>query len=128
MASFEVIFSDVNLRAGLDPKELVTNAESLNQNIEQIFETPYESKWFRPEIGSNIQKYLFEPIDDITSDRLRSEMQVALNANGEGRMVFTEITVIPDAPNEQYFVRLVYDAPALSARNISFTFNLKRAA
>lgn len=126
MANVEVIYSDVNLTAGLEPNELVFNAESVNQNIASIFDTPLRSKWHRPRIGSDVNRYLFEPIDDITSERIKYAMERALEDNYERRVVFTRIDVLPDPANDQYFVNIQYRAPELEAREFTFQFNLSR--
>lgn len=126
MANIEVLFSDVNLYAGKTQSELVRNADSLNQNIACIFETPRKSKWFRPRLGCDVGKHLFEPIDDVTAGRIQYDMERALTDNGEYRIVFDQIVVIPDPQNDQYFVNIQYRAPELEARQFTFQFNLSR--
>jgi phage baseplate assembly protein W len=120
------LYSDVNFTPIIRPVEIVTDADSINQNIAAIFDTPVGSKWFRPSIGSNVNALLFDPIDDITSDALRYEMETALRRNGENRVNFTEVIVIPDPDNLQYYVEIHYNAPQLMLRNQIFRFNLSR--
>ena len=122
----EVVYSDVNLLAGVEPDELVFNDRALNQNIAAILDTPIGSKWFRPRIGSNLNRHLFEPIDEITAEKIRRDLASALEANYERRLVFTRIEVIPDPQNEQYFVSLEYTAPELESRMFTFQFNYSR--
>lgn len=126
MANVEVVYSDINLSAGLEPSELVFNSDSVNQNIASIFDTPKLSKWHRPQIGSDVNRFLFEPIDDITSDRIKYAMERALEENFETRVIFTLIEVIPDPGNDQYYVNVQYRAPMLEAREFTFQFNLSR--
>lgn len=126
MSKFDVVYSDVNFVAGVEPSEIVTNEQAINQNIAMIFDTPYKSKWYRPRIGSNIHKYLFEPIDQTTADRIRFDMLQALSENGEWRVVFDAVLVLPDPENEQYFVMIRYRAPDLEDRQYTFQFNLVR--
>ena len=122
----QTIFSDVNLRAGNSPEELVKNEHTINQNIGAIFETPVGSKWYRPRIGSGVNKYLFDPIDTITANRIRREMEQALYSNGETRIEFGTIEVLPDVENQQYFVNIPYTSPFLEARQYNYQFNLSR--
>lgn len=126
MANIEILYSDVNMRAGSNPAELVFNEKSVEQNILSIFETQVGSKWFRPTIGSNISRYLFEPIDMITAERIRFDMAQTLQDNGEFRVRFTLIEVLPDVLNEQYYVNIEYEAPELDQRKYTFQFNLSR--
>jgi phage baseplate assembly protein W len=122
----KIIYSDINKRAGDQTNEVVTNAASLNQNIIAIFETPIGSKWFREDIGTNIEQLLFDPIDDITADSIREEMVIALENNKEDRLVFTAVTVLPDPVNSQFYVKIVYTAPELELYNYGFSFNLAK--
>lgn len=126
MANIEVLYSDININAGLTPAELVRNQDSLNQNIATIFDTPKKSRWFRPRIGSDVGRYLFDPIDEVTANRIQFDMEKALVENGEQRLVFDQVVVIPDPQNEQYFVSIAYRAPELEARQFTFQFNLSR--
>lgn len=123
MATLKPIFSDINFRMGSSREELVLDAASINQNIIAIFETQPGSKWFRPEVGSLVDRYLFEPIDEITADKIQTEMSTVLEQNGEFRVFFNEVIVIPDPPNAQYYVKITYSVPALQ-NQFSFNFNL----
>lgn len=126
MANIEVIYSDVNLAAGIEPRELVVNSDSINQNIANIFDTPKKSKWHRPRVGSDINRHLFEPIDDLTAERIKYDMARALDENGEHRLIINQVIVLPDPENAQYYVEIRYSAPELEAREFSFQFNLSR--
>jgi phage baseplate assembly protein W len=108
---------------GLNLEELVLDSDSINQNLIAIFETPPGSKWFRPELGSMIERFLFEPIDEITAGKIRSEISTVLEQNGEYRLIFNEILVIPDPSNARYYVKITYSVPTLQNR-FSFNFNL----
>lgn len=120
------IYSDINFDPINIPQELVLDADAVNQNIAAIIDTPIGSKWFRPRIGSNIQALLFEPIDDVTSDALRYELETTLRRNGENRVFFKEVIVLPDPDNQRYYVEIHYTAPQLQVRNQIFKFNLSR--
>jgi phage baseplate assembly protein W len=108
---------------GSNLEELVVDSSSINQNLIAIFETPPGSKWFRPEIGSMIERFLFEPIDEITAGKIRSEISTILDQNGEYRLIFNEILVVPDPSNAQYYVKITYSVPTLQNK-FSFNFNL----
>ena len=121
--SVKATYSDINFRVLDKPEELVIDAESINQNILAIFQTPIGSKWFRPKIGSNVEKYLFEPIDETTSRNIRDEMISTLEDNSEFRVQFDEVLVIPDPSNAQYYVKITYSVPTLDNK-YTFNFNL----
>ncbi len=129
MADYEykATFSDVGLTAGTSSTyELVQDEASINQNIMMIVSTPVRSKWWRPEIGANLNTYLFEPIDDITSSKIQTELSSILDSNLENRVVFQKIEVIPDVSNQNYYVEVIYTIPALQGKLVNFAFTLGR--
>jgi len=119
------IYSDINLRQ--DPKTLVVDADSINQNITMILGVRKKTWWWGPEKGSFLSQYLFDPIDNITANKIKTEMINALTENGENRIVFKKINVIPDIENQQYYCEIYYDVPFLRLKGINFSFNLSRA-
>ncbi len=124
----DVIYSDVSLFAGTSSDaELVFNEHSINQNILLIATTPRGSKWWRPEIGSNLHQYLFDPVDSITADNIQRELQFTLESNLESRVVFSKIEVLPDAINQNFYVNIEYRAARLGDKRISFEFTLGRS-
>jgi phage baseplate assembly protein W len=121
-------YSDINLFLGTSDKNLlVTDVNAVNQNIMMILDTPKQSKWWRPRIGSNISKFLFEPIDDLTATKIKTEIVQVLESNGEFRVKLNYVDVIPDYDNEQYYVEVGYNSTLLNQNNLSFAFNMARA-
>lgn len=125
----KVTFSDINLSAGtISPFEVVSDIDSINQNIMLIAATPKRSKIWRPELGSNIVEYLFEPIDGQTANAIRVELIKALEENYEYRVVLRNIEVIPDLVNQSYYVDMDYTVPSLGKSPKDFQFILNRNA
>lgn len=119
------VYSDISVAAGTnDDQELVFDEHSINQNILMISQTPIGSKWWRPNIGSNLHQYLFDPVDDITADRIRRELQFVLEDNLERRVIFQKIEVLPDRANQSFYVNIVYVASRLEGKKVSFEFTL----
>lgn len=121
----KIIYSDVSIDAGTNNNaELVINENSINQNILMISQTPIGSKWWRPHIGSNLHQYLFEPVDDVTADKIRRSLSYALQNNLENRVVFTKVEVLPDRQNQNFYVNVEYYVSRLEGRTVSFEFTL----
>ena len=81
------IYSDINLWVGKFSNDLIVHDyDAINQNIFLIVTTPIRSKWFDPFLGSNIPKYLFEPMDDITASDIKTEIGTLLTRNLEYRV------------------------------------------
>lgn len=120
-------YSDINLYVTrLSNKDLVFGYESINQNIFLIVLTPIRSKWFRVRYGSNIPKYLFEPMDDMTASRIRGEIMTLLVRNDELRVKINAVRVTPDYTNQLYVVEINYVAVNLGSDPYILRFGLNR--
>lgn len=123
------IYSDVNLYVGrFSNKELVYDYEAINQNIFLIITTPIRSKWFRVRLGSNIPKYLFEPMDDMTANKIKGEILHLLKRNQELRVQITSVRVVPNYNTQLYAVEIVYTAENIGDEPFAFQFGLNRQA
>lgn len=121
-----IVFSDVNMDLNTESQyDIVLDEESIQKSVTMILGTKIGSRVFRRDFGSNLESLLFDPMDDITIEKIKSDMITAIG-KWENRIVMNEVTVKPDYPNEQYFVRLGYTIPALGNRSATFLFNLKK--
>lgn len=62
---------------------------------------------FQPEIGSNIRKLLFEPIDYITTNSLKSAIETTVN-NFEPRVKLSQVTVRANELKNSYDVTMEF--------------------
>lgn len=62
-------------------------------------------KPFRPEIGSNIRKLLFENMDNITASALKREIELVIT-NFEPRAILRYVNVKPDFDNNAFGVEV----------------------
>lgn len=123
------LYSDINLYVGrFSNKELVFDYDSINQNIFLIITTPIRSKWFRVRFGSNIPQYLFEPMDDMTASRIRSEIMTLLKRNQELRVVINAVRVVANYTAQAYAVEIIYTAVEISDQPYTFQFGLNKQA
>lgn len=119
------IYSDVNLWPGVvSNSALVFDEKAVEQNIMMLLMTPVKSAWFDPAIGTTIDTLLFDPVDDITSQKMRREIMTVLPRNGETRLVFTSVEVMPDPENNDFYIRIAYEVPGLDYKKFSFDFTL----
>lgn len=123
-----VVFSDVNLDLNTESKlELVYNEDSINKSIVTILGTRRSTRPFRRNFGSYVNDILFDPMDEISTSRLRREIIDAIQ-EWEPRITMDKTEVLLDYPNQQYFIELTYRIPALGNRVSSINFNLKRGS
>ena len=123
----KVVFSDLNLSydsRAAEPNDMVFNEESLNKAIVTILGTRRGSRVFRRDFGSNLVDMLFEPIDEITAQRIESEILRAIG-DYESRITMRSATVIPDYAEQRYFVELEYVIPQLNNKSSEFSYGKK---
>ncbi len=119
------LFSDVNM--GLKDEnnyELVFDETSVEKSIITILSTKVGSRVFRRDFGSVLDDILFDPMDDITVERIKMGIIDAVS-RWETRIEVQSSEVKPDYDNRQYFVRLIYIIPSLNNKQVNFVFNLK---
>lgn len=124
-----VLYSDINYNIGVrGNKTVVTNLESIKQNILLILGTPIHTKWFRPETGNYLDTYLFDPIDDLQAGKITDEIYRVLQNSPqlENRIKVVNINVLPDEPNNQYYVEIFYEVPEFKSNNETLGFGLAR--
>lgn len=121
------IYSDINLWVGKFSNDLIVHDyDAINQNIFLIVTTPIRSKWFDPFLGSNIPKYLFEPMDDITASDIKTEIGTLLTRNLEYRVKIENVRVIPNYDMQVYGVEVNYVCDELSNASNQFRFALNK--
>lgn len=121
------IYSDINLWVGRFSNDLIVyDYDAINQNIFLICTTPIRSKWFDVFLGSNIPKYLFEPMDATTAADLRVEISTLLSRNLEYRVLIRNVQVIPHYESQVYAVQVDYISEEISDTVHKFQFALNK--
>lgn len=120
-------YSDINLWVGRFSNDLIIyDYDAINQNIFLIITTPIRSKWFDVYLGSNIPKYLFEPMDNITARDIRSEIFTLLSRNLETRVVINSVQVVPHPEEQVYVVEIEYTVEEIAETSTTFRFALNK--
>lgn len=76
-------------------------------SVKNLILTNYYERPFRPELGSNVRRMLFEPMDSITSSLLEREIRQVVE-NFEPRVTVRDISVSPDFDNNSYKVGMTF--------------------
>jgi phage baseplate assembly protein W len=101
MANLQKIYSDLDLTFRRLP---VTNdvalsydEQSVIRSVRNLLLTGFYERPFQPNLGSNLNKLLFEPADQITSNLIESEVRNVIS-NFEPRVTVNTInvTISPD--------------------------------
>lgn len=79
------------------------NEMAVINSIKNLILTGHYERPFQPDIGSNIQKLLFENMDNITATAIQREILQTIK-NFEPRVTIDTITVKPDFDNNSFTV------------------------
>jgi phage baseplate assembly protein W len=104
-------FKDLDLSFAIHPVRKDVNIHKAEyaviNSVKNLILTNHYEKPFRPQIGSNIRKLLFENIDSIIAAQIESAVVETIN-NFEPRVSVSEITAIPDPDNNRYKLQLEF--------------------
>ena len=76
-------------------------------SIKNLISTNHYEVPFQPELGCNVRKLLFEPLDMVTSTLIEREIIETIN-NFEPRASVSKVVVKPDFDNNGFKVELLF--------------------
>ncbi len=125
----DVVWLDVNSRLSLNGKpDLLPNIQAINNSLFNLFATPIGTRGpiFQPEYGTGLYHIIHEPLDLITSNRLKQVLIQAIQ-RWEPRIELdlSLTTVVPDYDRAAFVVQVAYNLVGLKT-NETATFLLKR--
>ncbi len=100
------------------------DVNSLKQSIRSLLFTTRGERLFQTEIGSDIYRLLFEPVEPITTETLRYSIQLTLE-NFEPRILVDLIEVVPLYDENSYEISIFFTIRGI-AQSASFTTYLER--
>ena len=90
-----------------------TGASAVKGAIVSILKTDFNERLFQPEFGSNIRALLFEPMNPITEERIKTAVEDAVKAH-EPRAQIIGITVEGQEEQNRYLVSVVFNVASES--------------
>ncbi len=84
-----------------------TSSAAVKQAIEALLKTNHYERPMQPHIGSDIKKLLFEPMDGITAELLKSEVTQAVT-RVEPRASILNTKVTPQYEKNRYVVSITF--------------------
>lgn len=84
-----------------------TNENSISQAIRNLLLTAHYERPFNPELGSNLKKFLFEPIDNVTTSLIQDAIYQTLT-NYEPRVTISEVVAAPNFDENRYDVSVTF--------------------
>ena len=83
------------------------NETAIARSIRNLILTAPGERPFNPELGSQVSRLLFDPIDDITTEALREQIENTIN-NFEPRCELTSVDVTDASDRNEYRVRIYF--------------------
>lgn len=102
----------------------VVDIESVKQSVKNLILTNYGERPFKPNLGSNVTSFLFEPANPFTSQALKREIDTTLKEQ-EPRVNGITTRVFDDADRNAYIIELSYNIVSLNTR-VETSFFLRR--
>ena len=93
-------------------------------SIKNLISTNNYERLFNPELGCNLKRYLFEPIDNITTNNIIEEITKTI-VNYETRVQLLDVTANPDYDKNGYDVSIKFIIRN-DPQPITITFFLER--
>jgi phage baseplate assembly protein W len=111
MATLQKIYSDLDLTFNRTPVKndiaISYDDQAVIRSVRNLLLTNFYERPFQPNIGSNVNKLLFEPVNSLTSSNLKEDIQNVIK-NYEPRVSIDEIIVNPNEDENAYNITLQF--------------------
>jgi phage baseplate assembly protein W len=111
MAALKNIYSDLDLTFNRLP---VTNDIALSydeqavvRSVRNLLLTNFYERPFQPNIGSNLNTILFEPVNNLTASHLSNDIENVIN-NFEPRAKINSVVVSPNSDQNSFTARISF--------------------
>ncbi len=122
-------FKDISMSFKVSPLtfDLIANKNetAIARSIRNLVLTAPGERPFNPELGSQVSRLLFEPMDDITTDALKEEIRNTIN-NFEPRVRLRQVIVQPNFSVGSYEISIRYDIVGVEASPQQLSFALQQ--
>lgn len=111
MANLTKIYSDIDFTFTKKPVvgdvALSYDELAVVRSIRNLLLTKHYERPFNPDIGSNIDAILFEPISPVTATSLEKEVELVIK-NYEKRAKLKQITIVPYPDKNSYDITISF--------------------
>ena len=106
---------------------VLRNSNAIARSIRNIIFTSRGDKPFNPSFGSRVSELLFDPMDQITTLAIKTEIEETIK-NFEPRVNLKEVQVNPSYDDNEYSVVINYEIIGidLDIQQLSFALELTR--
>lgn len=105
MANLQKVYTDLDLtfsrRPGTNDVAMRYDDQAVIASVRNLLLTNFYERPFQPNVGSNLDKLLFEPVNDLTANILETEIRNVIN-NYEPRAKIDSLQITSN-PNQSSF-------------------------
>lgn len=100
---------DLNFLAHPVKKDVTKHVDEMAviNSVKNLILTNHYERPFQPDLGSNVQKLLFENMDNITASAIEREIEQTI-VNFEPRVKLNSLDVVPDFDNNSFSVNMEF--------------------
>jgi phage baseplate assembly protein W len=113
----------LNKKESLKDLAVIYDIEAIKNSIETAFLTAPGDKILNPTYGLDLRQYIFEPIDDFTTDIIKDDIETKLPIM-EPRVTVENVEVIGDEDDNTYYINLQINVPSLGVTGLSIKSKL----
>jgi hypothetical protein len=129
MVTSSLNFRDINIGFKKHPVTddivLSKDASAIKQAIVNILLTNRGERLFNPRFGSDIRKYLFEPLDYATAAQVNGSIRDTLS-KFEPRIAVRSVNTIPNFDDNGFDVEMTYEVRGSDVPPVNVEFFLAR--
>ena len=122
-------FKDISMSFKVSPLtyDLIANKNetAIARSIRNLILTFPGERPFNPELGSQVSRLLFQPMDDITTVSIREQIENTIN-NFEPRVNLRQVIVQPNFDIGEYDISIRYDIVGVEASTQQLSFALQQ--
>lgn len=115
--------NQLNKKEFLKDVQASYDIEAIKNSIVNAFLTSPGDKILNPTYGIDLRRFLFEPIDDFTTEILKDDIETNLPLM-EPRITINDIFIDADEEENQYNIELQIDVPSLGVYGLSIKSRL----
>ncbi len=103
----------------------VTNEKSVIRAMKNLITTNRGERPFQPNLGCGLKRLLFEPLDDVTSDLIRTEITTTITQY-EPRVKLILVDVQPQEQSDAYIISITFSMVNQPSDVLRFSTVLRR--
>jgi phage baseplate assembly protein W len=109
--------AQLNRKESLKDVQALYDLEAIKNSIATAFLTAPGQKILNPRFGIDLRRFLFEPVNDFTTELITFDIEERLPTM-EPRIRVGNVEVIPDEDNNAYQISLQIDVPDLNITGV----------